>query len=75
VARRGINSGRIFPAAELLKLWPPETSAGIIAEALGVDRPRISRWRNHPTNFTDFQADRYACRIGLHPANIWRNWA
>jgi hypothetical protein len=65
----------VFPAADLLKMWPPETHASLIAESLGTSRPTVQRWRAGNTYFTDIEADMYACRIGLHPANIWRNWA
>ena len=72
---RVLNDGRIFPAEKLLALWPEDTHASLIAESLGVGRGTVQRWRAGGTNFTDIEADMYACRIGLHPANIWRNWA
>jgi hypothetical protein len=66
---------RIFPAEKLLALWPNTTHAETIASALGVTRASINRWRAGGVCFNDIQADAFACRIGLHPANIWDNWA
>ena len=42
----------------------------------GVSRATIIRWRNRPetANLHIYQADRYACKIGIHPANIWLDW-
>jgi hypothetical protein len=63
-----------YSASELLKLWTPGTSAKHIGELLGVNRTVISRWRNNPTNFNIWQADKYAVRLGLHPSEIWTDW-
>jgi hypothetical protein len=63
-----------YPAAEILKLWTPNTSSESIGEMLGVERSVISRWRNKPVNFTVWQADKYAIRLGLHPSQIWTDW-
>lgn len=33
----------------------------------------VDRWRAG-TPVTTATADRYACRLGLHPANVWTDW-
>lgn len=69
-----VNTPR-FPAAQLLTLWPPETSARTIAEACGVERGAVQRWRAGKTTLDEYRADEIACRLGLHPKEIWSNWA
>lgn len=44
-----------------------------IADAIGVNRRTIQRWR-HGAFLTIPQADRVACRLGLHPCLLWSDW-
>ena len=59
---------------KLIELWPPNTNAGIIAEALGVSRTTVSTWRNKGRALTIWQADKYAIKLGMHPQEIWTDW-
>lgn len=57
--------------------WGPleELAGGTIARAaalLDVDRTQAYRWRRY--GLTVDQADELACRVGLHPANVWPDW-
>jgi DNA-binding XRE family transcriptional regulator len=65
---------RCFPAAEILKMWSPETLAPVIAEILGVNKSSIFRWETEKTMLDVWQADKYAVRLGLHPSQIWTDW-
>ena len=73
--RRKKRTYYCFPAKALLDQFEEGTWANVIAQALDVSRGTVQRWRAGGTNFTDIEADMYACRIGLHPSNIWSNWA
>jgi hypothetical protein len=64
-----------FPAKQLIKLWPPDTHASLLADVFGVSRGTIVRWRNEEdAAFTLWQADKYAIKIGMHPQEIWTDW-
>lgn len=43
-----------------------------LAARLGTDERHLRRAMHH--GLTDRQADRYATRVGLHPASIWPCW-
>ena len=43
-----------------------------VAELLGVHRRAVSRAREH--GLTDRMADRWACRLGVHPGTVWSEW-
>jgi hypothetical protein len=64
-----------FPAKKLIDLWPPNTTASLLAEVFGVSRGTIVRWRNNPNaNLTIWQADEYAIKLKMHPQQIWTDW-
>ena len=44
----------------------------LLAERLGISRQKW--WHLNRTGLTDRQADRYAIRLGQHPALIWNDW-
>lgn len=51
-------------------MFSTETSTEAIAEMLGIERNMVYRMRKNG-NITWLQADRFACRLGVHPAFIW----
>jgi hypothetical protein len=64
-----------YPAKKLIELWPPNTTASLLAEVFGVTRTTIVRWRNNEdAALTIWQADKYAIKIGMHPQEIWTDW-
>ena len=65
-----------FNAIHLLDKYPKDEHAIFLAEVFGVSRGTINRWRSNSGegNLSIFKADHYACRIGIHPANIWQDW-
>ena len=67
---------KTFSAQLLLDHYNKDTDALSLAQIFGVSRTTIHRWRNVPnrSRISAFQADKYACRIGVHPANIWQDW-
>jgi len=62
--------------------WPLEALLDAIgassirsaADALGVDRRQLHRWRA-AGGLSDAVADRCAISIGTHPALVWEGWA
>lgn len=48
---------------------PGEFSSTALAEACGVTRRTVSRWRHR--GLTWDKADKAACALGLHPASVW----
>jgi len=67
---------KTFSAETLLRSYGINDDATSLAQIFGVSRTTICRWRNVPDRswLSAFQADKYACRIGVHPANIWKDW-
>ena len=65
-----------YNAQNLLDKYPKDKHAIFLAEIFGVSRGTINRWRSNSdqANLNIFKADFYACRIGIHPANIWQDW-
>lgn len=64
-----------YPAKKLVELWPPNTTASLLAEVFGVTRTTIQRWKNDKESaLTIWQADKYAIKIGMHPQEIWTDW-
>lgn len=63
---------RTFPIEPLLELIPeppaPLTRLGVVRKALGIDQRNQARMTRGLTWVT---ADRAACRLGYHPAEIW----
>lgn len=51
------------------------TGDRMVAEACGVARRTVLRWRRH--GLTWDTADKAACALGLHPSAVWRGewWA
>ena len=62
-----------YQAAKLMRLTPglSDTKAAIV---FGVHRATVLRWRNLQTMLDQWDADRYAVRLGKHPSEIWADW-
>ena len=67
---------KTFNAQLLLNHYNKNTDALSLAQIFGVSRATVCRWRNRPNEsaLNIYQADKYACKIGVHPANIWKDW-
>lgn len=64
---------RRYSAHNLLQRLPANDTQA--AHALGVRRATIITWRTENTMLTCWMADKYALRIGYHPAQLWSDWA
>lgn len=64
----GIELGRVGGSQ------PGQPRAGLaaLAEHLGISHTMAQRL--NAQGLSDTQADRYACRIGHHPSEIWPTW-
>ena len=62
---------RYLPAAPLLELFDSELSSRQIAERIGSTRNRVQKMRLPNARVTWIEADRFAIRLGSHPAYIW----
>lgn len=60
-----------LPADKLLARFPADLTDTLIAEILGVTRGRIQQLRRPAATLRWLDADRYAIRLGVHPAEIW----
>lgn len=65
-----VNKSRPFPARDLV-IRTGFTSCTEIAGLLGVSRQSVSHWLRNGACFTVWDADKYACKIGLHPVMVW----
>jgi plasmid maintenance system antidote protein VapI len=65
---------RTFPAKELVKKFDPNTSVMTIAQALDMKRSTVYKWFQNDTMITQWAADRYAVKLGLHPSEVWLDW-
>ena len=67
---------KTFDARALLDHYDSHTDALSLAQIFGVSRATVGRWLNRPdeSKLSVYQADKYACKIGVHPATIWENW-
>jgi hypothetical protein len=63
-----------YPAHQLIKLFPANTWAAQIAETFNVNRSTVGRWNKPETTLTQWEADRYAIKLGKHPSEIWADW-
>jgi len=64
-----------FPLAPLERLarnGDAEMTTITLASALGVDRRTIHKWRR--TGLSEWQADRAAITLGVHPGTVWAEW-
>lgn len=65
---------RLFPAKDLVNKFDPETSVMTIAAALDTKRSTVYKWFQNDTMITQWAADRYAVKLGLHPCEVWSDW-
>jgi hypothetical protein len=69
------KQGRYLDPRPLLNLFPGEGFDGIIASLCGVARTTVVRWRRNPNALIwEYDADRYAIAMGMHPSEIWLDW-
>jgi len=74
VSKRKPSTTWCFPATALLDTFEEGIVADTVAQALGVTRASVQRWREGKTNFDPYKADHFAIKLGKHPSEIWINW-
>lgn len=62
-----------YPTSALLAVFN-NLSAAEAAIHLGITRSTVVRWRNPKATLNQWDADRYAVKIGKHPGEIWADW-
>ena len=45
-----------------------------MASALDTDRGTVYQWIQHDTQISEWAADRYAVKLGMHPSQLWDDW-
>ena len=65
---------RTFPAKALVRKFEPNTSVITIAQALDMKRSTVYKWFQNDTMITQWAADRYAIKLGMHPSEVWLDW-
>ena len=63
-----------YPAINLLATFTAGTADQDVADLLGVARSSVVQWRTQNKTFGEYKADRYAIKLGFHPAQIWTSW-
>ena len=61
-----------YPIAPFLALHPSSTHAELATRAGFSDSSRIHEWKSDGLPW--LSADKLACSVGLHPANVWPEW-
>ena len=65
---------RRYPVAPLLHSFG-ELSNREVERRTGIHYTTIQRWRNDPgILITEWEADRYAVKLGKHPSEFWPDW-
>jgi plasmid maintenance system antidote protein VapI len=65
---------RSFPAKELVKKFGTNTSIVTMAQALDTERSTVYKWCQNDIMISQWAADRYAVKLGLHPSEVWLDW-
>ena len=73
-SRRRLANRWVFSTQPLLDHFGPDANNKDIAHQLGINESTIGIWRTKPALLDTHAADRYAIRIGQHPAMIWDDW-
>jgi len=65
---------RTYLARNILSAFPSDTSYSAIGLALGIEHSVVSNWCSKDVWLNAYYADRYACKLGMHPSEIWTDW-
>ena len=74
MSRRKVRPKRRYPSQALIDLFPYDTMLASVAEILGVTKKCVGDWKRHKLTLDVYSADRYAIRLGYHPAEVWEEW-
>jgi hypothetical protein len=70
---RRSRAARRYPAINIINKHPQHTQTQL-AELLDISTASIVRWKTTNCTLTEWECDKYAIKLGLHPGNIWPNW-
>jgi plasmid maintenance system antidote protein VapI len=45
-----------------------------MAEVLDTERSTVYKWCQNDIMISQWAADRYAVKLGLHPSEVWLDW-
>ena len=65
---------RTFPAARLVDMFSHDTEVRQIASLFGTSRHTVYKWLENGVQISEWAADKYAVKLGLHPSAVWSNW-
>jgi Mg2+/Co2+ transporter CorC len=65
---------KTFMAKDLLTFFDPETEVTVMAEMLETCRYTLYKWMQNDVMLSEWAADRYAIKIGVHPSEVWSDW-
>jgi hypothetical protein len=65
---------RFFMAKELVALFGPETEVSTMAQSLNTCRYTVYKWIQNDVKISEWAADKYAVKLGLHPSEVWTDW-
>lgn len=63
-----------YRALSLIEVSGKNLNHGQIADLFRVTRSTVARWSNPRCTLSEWDADRYAVKIGKHPSEIWTDW-
>ena len=65
---------KFFLAKDLITFFGPETEVTTMADSLDTCRYTLYKWMQNDVKISEWAADRYAIKLGLHPSEIWTDW-
>ena len=65
---------RFFPAVNICSAFNNGTHISVMASALETDRRTVYHWINSDIQISEWAADRYAVKLGMHPSQLWDDW-
>ena len=65
---------KTFMAKDLLTFFDSETEVTVMAEMLETCRYTLYKWMQNDVMISEWAADRYAIKMGVHPSEVWSDW-
>jgi hypothetical protein len=65
---------KYFMAKNLVDFFGPETEVSTMAQSLDTCRYTVYKWIQNDVQISEWAADRYAIKLGLHPSEVWTDW-
>lgn len=65
---------KYFLAKDLIRFFGPNYEISLMAENLDTCRYTLYKWIQNDVQISEWAADKYAIKLGLHPSEIWTDW-